>query len=321
LATVVMLVVLRLSLGCHFLYEGVWKYSHPKEFSAELGPFLLLAKGPAAPMFYAMLPDVDGRERLGQLDAEKHLSVGNGESWSNSWDQVRKKVVAKYRLSPEQKTQVDGITERYQGALKSYLKEHKGEILAYLNGLERFQAAESDRRAGVENDSTYYRKRLWDQQQDLRKEVNAWLADLDAMSDSYTKELWNVLDDDQKARGPITSGLNPLHWSRLEQLKFLVTFSLMAIGFCLIVGLCTRLSALGGAAFMIFILLTQPPWPTIYPPAPGPVGHALLVNKDFIEMVALFLLATTAAGRWGGLDYFIYHWFVRPINAYFSQQV
>jgi hypothetical protein len=67
--------------------------------------------------------------------------------------------------------------------------------------------------------------------------------------------------------------------------------------------------------------LTQPPWPTIYPPAPGPVGHALLVNKDFIEMVALFLLATTAVGRWGGLDYFLHHWFVRPINAYFSEKV
>jgi uncharacterized membrane protein YphA (DoxX/SURF4 family) len=321
LATVVMLVLLRLSLGCHFLYEGVWKYSHPKEFSAELGPFLLLAKGPAARFFYAMLPDVNGRERLGKVDPQNHVGVGNGEAWSNSWEQLRKKVVARYKLSPEQKTQVDGITERYQGALGSYLKEHKAEILAYFNGLDRFEEAERNRRGGVENDSTYYRKRMWDQQQDLRKEVNVWLSDLDAMSDTYATELWNVLDDDQKARGSITADWNPLHWSQLERLKFLVTYSLIAIGLCLMLGFFTRLAALGGAAFMISILLTQPPWPTIYPPAPGPVGHALIVNKDFIEMVALFLLATTAAGRWGGLDYFIHHWFVRPINAYFSQQV
>ena len=56
-----MLVILRLSLGCHFLYEGVWKITNP-EFSAE--PFLTEAKGPAAPLFYAMLDDIDGRRRL-----------------------------------------------------------------------------------------------------------------------------------------------------------------------------------------------------------------------------------------------------------------
>jgi hypothetical protein len=57
-ATVVMLVVLRITIGCHFLYEGVWKFNHA-EFSAE--PFLTQAKGPAAPLFYAMIPDIDGR--------------------------------------------------------------------------------------------------------------------------------------------------------------------------------------------------------------------------------------------------------------------
>ncbi len=41
------------------------------------------------------------------------------------------------------------------------------------------------------------------------------------------------------------------------------------------------------------------------PPDPPQLGHALLVNKDFVEMIALFLLATTAVGRWGGLDYFL----------------
>ena len=66
-------------------------------------------------------------------------------------------------------------------------------------------------------------------------------------------------------------------------------------------------------AFLISVLLVQPPWPTIYPPAPEVVGHALLVDKNFVEMIALALLATTAVGRWGGLDYFVYHWIGRPI--------
>jgi uncharacterized membrane protein YphA (DoxX/SURF4 family) len=90
---------------------------------------------------------------------------------------------------------------------------------------------------------------------------------------------------------------------------------------CLVLGLCTRLAALGGAAFLVSVLLTQPPWPTIYPPAPEVVGHALVVDKNFVEMVALLALATTAVGRWGGLDYFLYHWFGRPLENYLGQRM
>jgi hypothetical protein len=30
-----------------------------------------------------------------------------------------------------------------------------------------------------------------------------------------------------------------------------------------------------------------------------------LVNKDFIEMIALLVIASTTLGRWTGLDYFL----------------
>ncbi|HLA83473.1 MAG TPA: DoxX family protein, partial [Thermoguttaceae bacterium] len=59
---VVLLVALRVTIGWHFLYEGVWKIANPEKFSA--ASFLTTAKGPAAPLFYAMVHDIDGRERL-----------------------------------------------------------------------------------------------------------------------------------------------------------------------------------------------------------------------------------------------------------------
>ena len=71
---VVALVALRLGLGCHFLYEGVWKIEHRDEFSAE--PFLTQAKGPIAGFFYAMVPDIDGRQRLQvETDADGKKSI------------------------------------------------------------------------------------------------------------------------------------------------------------------------------------------------------------------------------------------------------
>ena len=74
MVTVVLLVALRLGLGCHFLYEGVWKIKHQDEFTAE-AVFLTQAKGPAAGMFYSMIPDLDGRQRL-QAD----LTIKSGKS-------------------------------------------------------------------------------------------------------------------------------------------------------------------------------------------------------------------------------------------------
>ncbi len=89
---------------------------------------------------------------------------------------------------------------------------------------------------------------------------------------------------------------NPLHWKRIEQLAFLLTWSLFGIGLCLMLGLFTRPAALAGAGFMLFVVLSQPSYPGVYPLDPPQLGHALLVNKDFVEMVALLVIASTCAG-------------------------
>jgi uncharacterized membrane protein YphA (DoxX/SURF4 family) len=142
--------------------------------------------------------------------------------------------------------------------------------------------------------------------------VKGWLSELDAMTEGFKAGLWRLLDEDQRALGYPGLGWNPLEWPRGEQINFAVTYGLTAIGLCLMLGFFTPLAALGGAAFMAFVVATQPSWPTIYPPAPPVVGHALLINKDFVEMVALLVVATTPVGRWGGLDFFLHRWFVAP---------
>jgi uncharacterized membrane protein YphA (DoxX/SURF4 family) len=308
-----MLVILRLCLGCHFLYEGVWKIKHP-EFSAE--PFLTEAKGPASGLFYAMLDDVDGKRRLvvARDDSGKPVRDKSGapqvtaDEYLKKWGDIKTNVVNRYKIINEKAADADALQEQYAKSLKSYLADNAEEIVAYFDSLQRFE----DEKARGDNGAPYYKKRVWDKQQELRKKVHGWIAELDGMTDSFKNGLWSMLDDDQKALGYPNSGWNPLAWSRAEQINFAVTYGLSAIGLCLMLGFFTRLAALGGAAFMIFVVATQPPWPTIYPPAPAVVGHALAVNKDVIELVALLTLATTAAGRWGGLDFFVHRWFVVP---------
>lgn len=302
------LVVLRLSLGFHFLYEGVWKIKHP-EFSAE--PFLTQAKGPLAPLFYAMIPDIDGRERLRIEQDEKGNKFITGKSYLDAWKDLGERVKLKYRLDDDQKAQVDEIYSRYAGAVEAFLADNLNEIEAHFKSLDAFekQLAEGT------NGAAHQQKRDWDRRQELRKEVNVWLTGLDKSGKSYQGALWNILKPDQQAEGPL-----PVAWTQSDLLNFAVTYGLAAIGLCLLLGFCTRLAAIGGGMFMISVLLTQPPWPSIYPPAPEVVGHALIVDKNFVEMVALFLVAATAVGRWAGLDFFLYRFLGRPLEAWWQEK-
>jgi len=474
-AAVVIMVLLRLSLGCHFFYEGVWKITHP-EFSA--APYLRMAKGPAAPLFHAMLEDIDGRDRLKTeqlvsvqpilaawkkvrddceiryaayvedrarkahgldkkdlLPADVQAEIGKAvndfrkESESILWqyeddlakyladqkaeiiayftpseepaadednaegfpeevkvwlsklgefeqqyrnallemagndpdrknavgrtlgsagalvpqiredtlpgDIVRKadkivkenhfhnfkgtvflsvfegskgtpyldaiealplKVEKKYGLDEDQKHAVDRLRRRYLHAVAFYLEDKAEEIVAYFGSLKRHE----DRRRDGTNGAIHEKERVYKQQQDLRADVNVWLTDLEDLDAEYREAVWGVLTDQQKDQGPL-----PKSWTREDWLSFTVTYSLMAIGLCLLLGLFTRPAALGGACFMFFIILTQPNWPAIYPGPTPAEGHALLIDKNFIEMMALLVVATTAVGRWAGLDYFV----------------
>jgi uncharacterized membrane protein YphA (DoxX/SURF4 family) len=107
-----------------------------------------------------------------------------------------------------------------------------------------------------------------------------------------------VLTAEQKKKDPLPPPPPPavLVWT-----DRLVSWGLTIVGACLILGLFTRTSAVFGALFMLAFYLAMPPWPGV-PENLKAEGHYFLVNKNLIEMLALFALATTASGRWLGLD-------------------
>ena len=123
---------------------------------------------------------------------------------------------------------------------------------------------------------------------------------------------FSPLAKDHPPDGPFAPSKNPLAWKPIEQLACLLTWSLFGIGLCLMLGLFTRPAALAGAGFMLFVVMSQPSYPGVYPLDPPQMGHALLVNKDFVEMMALLVIASTSLGRWTGLDFFIHNFLVKP---------
>ena len=75
---------------------------------------------------------------------------------------------------------------------------------------------------------------------------------------------------------------------------------LTILGGCLILGLFTRFSAIMAAVMLFMFYVAMPPWPGV-PEIPGP-EHSFIVNKNFIEVIALLAIASLPSGRWFGAD-------------------
>ncbi len=95
--------------------------------------------------------------------------------------------------------------------------------------------------------------------------------------------------------------VEPTPKSKILMLDYLTMGTLTAAGACLIIGLGTRIAALACAGFLILTYLTHPPFPWIANP-PGTEGNPVFINKNMIETIALFVIASVPSGSWLGID-------------------
>ena len=141
---------------------------------------------------------------------------------------------------------------------------------------------------------------------------SALLADLDDYTKNLQKSLDGLLTEEQKQtaaqkdkeKEPAPAAEPPPN--RVQKWIDLSTmYGLAILGACLVLGLFSRTACLLSAGFLLMTYLCVPPWPWL-PVAPNTEGYYAFVNKNVIEMLALFALATTASGRWFGLDALIH---------------
>ena len=133
---------------------------------------------------------------------------------------------------------------------------------------------------------------LYGEIQELKR---ALVNPVKSLESQLLEDMDGLLTIEQKARGPF-----PRPWTAVRVADALTITGLCTLGTLLIIGFLTRISA-GVAALMVFgFYLPWPPWPGV-PDAPGP-DHALVVNKNLIECVALLCLAALPTGRWFGVD-------------------
>lgn len=288
LATVVLLVLLRVNIGWHFFSEGMKHYADP-HWTSE--PVLRNAKGPLAPMYQSYLPDFHGFEEAlhgDRPETNEHAVQAWLDAIGNDWDARRAQFAEHYGLDEQQIRRAKAIAADYQNDLRNWSVENKDALITHVHEWHRKETTKAAQAADV----PFQQQRVTAKQAELAGEANGWQAQLKKMEADYDQALAKVLNDDQRGRAPL-----PHPRTSIDAVDRVMTYGILAIDVLLLLGLFTRTACVAGAAFLLSVVMMQPFW----------VSETAPTFNQYVEMFALLTLATTAVGRWAGLDFFVHN--------------
>jgi uncharacterized membrane protein YphA (DoxX/SURF4 family) len=272
---VVALVALRLGVGWHFFKEGVKKFSGDGVPSVA---FLRSATGPLAETYKSFIPDRYGHQRLSL------------NSTAAFWEKYKDQAAQHYGFDNEQTQRAEQIFATYRARLDNYLRQIEPDLQEYFLEVERLEGARQEPTRSV----PFQRSRIRDKEDELWGKSAVWLADVRTLSVQFQNDLAKLATDAQRARGayPIEDRAKP------HAMDTTVKILVVTVGVLLIVGLFTRLAAVGGILFLGSVIATQPPW------VEG--ANTQFFYYQLVEVLALLVLLATAAGRFAGLDYLVH---------------
>ena len=167
--------------------------------------------------------------------------------------------------------------------------QQMGELQKYRNMVDDYEVALAAADQDFEHD---HLERMW---ADLQKQRSSVVGPIKALEQSMKDDAQKMLSVEQLKRGAVSKP-----WTTLRISDLLTMAGLVILGFCLMTGLLTRVSAVLAAVMLFSFYMAMPPLPGL-PEAPGP-EHSLIVNKNLIEVVALLAIAAFPSGYWFGLD-------------------
>ena len=273
----VVIVVLRLAIGLHFMSEGLDKVRGTKPFSS--AGFLGNAKGPLAPLFKGLVADPDGYYKL---DAEATLA---------HWTNYRDRVARHYGFDEDQLKQTENLLGKAEGRLNDFFAENEETLDEYYKQLERRDAnAAKPERAGMQTLQTHD-ARIADDWMKLKGQL---LSQVDALWKNVETDFNNVATSEQRqaAGGPLPIGKLSVHGPSSECVDVIIPWFDLIVGVCLILGLFTRTAAVLAGLFLASVCASQ--WP-------GYPGAAPIYYQS-VEMLALFALAAVGAGKVASID-------------------
>lgn len=343
-STAIFLVLLRLAIGWHFLVEGWHKLEthlrgptesvtgKTRPWSSE--GYFREGAGPLARLIRSQVGDPDD-EALGRLEPVP-LPPGKDPAAYPPKDRVPPLLAAQWQEYLDRFTEHYKLDERQKAEAQVKLDQAKAGVVAWLTNRDvddktkavkkNYQSVTYEVKHSVPERIAEYKKRaqevrdlvgsrMWRFGKDVEgkrlAQEKADVADLRAalladLNEEHTAKLQQALNDlltpEQKKSDPIPDVVpsKVLAW-----LNLVTAWGLTILGGTLLLGLFTRTSCVLAFLFLTMTYFCTPPWPWL-PTPPNNEGFYYFINKNVIEGLALLALATTASGRWFGVDALIH---------------
>lgn len=332
--TAFFLILLRLAIGWHFAAEGYHKLESywrgptetvvgkSKPFSS--AGYFREGTGPLAQFIRTQVGDPD-EEALALLTPTEQS--GTPPLLHQAWSDYVGRFGDYYNFDEEQRKKAEQALTKTENAAARWLTSTKvneknftadtqegrlpvpTRLAHYKQKLEEWREPEHSHLVSFGSDAESLR--LHNVKAEVVRLRVGLLDDLDEYTQDLRKELETIPTPEQKKEAE-KKGKEPQPQppdnenKKQEWIDQATMYGLTALGVCLLLGLFSRTACLLSAGFLLMTYLCMPPFPWL-PSAPNNEGYYLFVNKNVIEMLALLALATTASGRWFGLDALI-HW-------------
>lgn len=271
-----------------YVHEVTLKVPPPPEaerFSALA--YLQQSAGPARGLFRGLVSDIDGLERLTPERARALL------------DRRREEVLEHYEdasmpFTADQQARLARARDSIAASISNVLRDES--FQSRIKDYRLLLARTGGEAGGVH--AAYTRERLDADRKNLDLIAGEMLALVNEAVSEFDFQAQAIATVAQLGAGPLPRPAEDRLW-----VDGAIKISLIGIGLCLMLGLFTPVAGLAAAAQLVMFYLASPPWPGF--PAASLGGHYLFVDRNLIELIAALVIATTASGRWAGLDAYV----------------
>jgi uncharacterized membrane protein YphA (DoxX/SURF4 family) len=290
LLAVVALAFLRIVVGMHFFLEGL---SHLRDPGWSSAGFRRAAVGPLADFYQSALPETgDWSKTLGALD--KRSLDDALAAWKAS-------VVAAWQRRLEERQKLVPLDEASMAEAKRFLEAAEDELDAYaadkmlLLGEYRSELArQSEMKSSPDSRHVpFIRELIAKGRRALAAQQAEWMRDAAAIGAKLESNWDEPRTGAERQR--LSGGIAP---TQLWKADRFVSWSLVTIGACLVLGILVKFNAMGGVFFLASIIASQPFW----------VPDAQATYDQWVELAALLAIASLPTGGWSGLDFFFRKW-------------
>jgi len=290
LLAVAALAFLRIVIGMHFFLEGL---SHLRDPDWSSAGFRKVAVGPLADFFRAPLPETGSWSST--------LGKAGGQPTADAAAAWKASVVAAWQKRLADREKVVPLDAEGRAAAEQRLKAAAAELDTLTAGINdelveyRMQ---SDRLAAMERSPAsrqipFARDRVAKKRRELAGQAAGWMKDAAAIGTKLEAEWDEPLPVAERRR--LEAAVEPGPLWRADRF---VSWSLVTIGACLVLGVLVKFNAMGGVFFLASIIASQPFW----------VPDAQATYNQWSELAALLVIASLPTGGWSGLDFFFGRW-------------